>query len=415
MHAKDVFTPGKYPTHTLVDVHLASKEQQLKDALELGTMLVSISGPSKSGKTVFVKKSLGNENLIEITGAGIHSANDLWMRVFDILGTPVTQVQTTTNTSSFSGTGKASGQASIFVAKANIEGSVTGGYSHASQTAESFSVDPLQLLKQEIGGTDFVVFIDDFHYISKEVQAELARQIKDAIANDCKFICASVPYHSDDVIRGNSDLRGRIFNIDFDYWDESNLTLIAEMGFKLLNITPDTNVISNLVKESAGSPQLMQYLCLNSCYEINARSTSITSTAYPDNPDLLERVCRRTLASADYSSIVDKMRDGPKTRGSDRKAYISTKGWQGDVYVFLLKAIALNPPTLTFRYADLVSRVQSLCIGESPSGSGITSACQHSTAIANTAAANNIIEFDQENDVLDIRDPYLLFYLRWVD
>lgn len=415
MQAKDVFTPGKYPTHTLVDAHLEAKEQQLRDTLELGTMLVSISGPSKSGKTVFVKKTLGTDNLIEITGAGIHSVNDLWMRVFDILGTPVTQIQTGTDTTSISGTGKASGQASIFVAKANVEGSVTGGYTKASQLTESFAIDPLQLLKREIGGTDFVVFIDDFHYISKEIQAELARQIKDAIANDCKFICASVPYHSDDVIRGNADLRGRIFNIDFDYWDKDNLKLIAEKGFQLLNITPDINVIENLVKESAGSPQLMQYLCLNSCYEINARSTSQTSTAYPNDPDLLEKVCRRTLASADYSSIVDKMRDGPKTRGSDRKAYISKEGWQGDVYVFLLKAIALNPPTLTFRYPDLVSRVQSLCIGDSPSGSGITSACQHSTAIANTAAANSIIEFDQENDVLDIRDPYLLFYLRWVD
>nr|DAI77396.1 MAG TPA: Bacterial dnaA protein [Caudoviricetes sp.] len=414
MQAKEVFTPGGFPTYTLVETHLESKEQQLRDTLDLGTMLVSISGPSKSGKTVFVKKTLGLDNLIEITGAGINSVNDLWMRVFDLLGTPVTQVQATTGTGTFSGTAKAAGQASIFVAKANVEGSITGGYSKATQTTESFAIDPLQLLKREIGGTDFVIFIDDFHYINKEIQAELARQIKDAIANGCKFICASVPYHSDDVIRGNADLRGRIFNIDFDYWDESNLKLIAEKGFSLLNITPESDVIMNLVNESAGSPQLMQYLCLNSCYELNARNTTAVSTIYPNSPLVLENVCRRTLASADYSSIVDKMREGPKIRGSDRKAYISNEGWQGDVYVFLLKAIALNPPTLTFRYSDLVSRVQSLCNGDSPSGSSITSACQHSTAIANTSAANNIIEFDQESDVLDIRDPYLLFYLRWI-
>ncbi|MCV5427633.1 hypothetical protein OFM81_32745, partial [Escherichia coli] len=60
------------------------------------------------------------------------------------------------------------------------------------------------------------------------------------------------------------------------------------------------------------------------------------------------------------------------------------------------------------------SRVTSLCHGDSPSGSSITSACQHSTAIANDAANSSIIEWDQESDVLDIRDPYLLFYLRWI-
>lgn len=413
MKATEVFTPGGYPIHTLVEDHLTAKQQQLIDALEMGTMLISISGPSKSGKTVFVKKVLGAENLIEITGAGIQSVNDLWMRVFDILGTPVTQTRSLTDTTTFSGTGKVTAQAGVIFAKGSVEGALSGGYNKADQTSEAYAIDLLQLLKSEIGGTDFVIFIDDFHYINRDIQAELARQIKDAIAYGCKFICASVPYHSDDIIRGNADLRGRIFNIDFDYWGADNLKLIAEKGFSLLNVTPEANAIDNLVKESAGSPQLMQYLCLNSCFELDARSSTSSKTTYPDSPDVLEKVCKRTLLSADYSSIVDKMKEGPKVRGSDRKSYLSKEGWQGDVYVYLLKAIALNPPTLTFRYADLVSRVSQLCYSDSPSGSSITSACQHSTTIANNAANNSIIEWDQENDVLDIRDPYLLFYLRW--
>lgn len=415
MKASEIFTPGGYPNHTLVDDHLVSKQQQLIDTLDIGSMLVSISGPSKSGKTVFVKKALGTQNLLEVTGAGVQSANDLWMQVFDLLGTPVTQVQSKSSSTNVSASGKATGQTSIIVAKGSVEGGVTIGHTGTSLTTETYAIDPLQLLKSEIGNTDFVVFIDDFHYINRDVQAEIAKQIKDAIANGCKFICASVPYHSDDVIRGNADLRGRIFNIDFDYWDESALKSIADKGFKLLNINPESEVVDNLVKESAGSPQLMQYLCLNSCFELNARITCEHTLNYPNDSALLENVCKRTLASADYSSIVDKMKDGPKVRGSDRKSYISIDGWQGDVYVFLLKAIGRNPPTLTFRYSDLVSRVASLCYGDSPSGSSITSACQHSTAIANGAASNSIIEWDQENDVLDIRDPYLLFYLRWTD
>lgn len=414
MKATEVFIPGGFPRHTLVEDHLLEKEEQLKDTLEMGTMLVSISGPSKSGKTVFVKKALGTQRLIEVTGAGVQSANDLWLRVFDILGTPITQAQSQTGTTLISGSGKASGGTNLLVAKGSVEGSLTAGYNSASQTTETYSVDLFQLLKREIVDTDYVIFIDDFHYISKNVQAELARQIKDAIANGCKFICASVPYHSDDVLRGNADLRGRIFNIDFDYWDENALQSIAKKGFDLLNITATAETINNLVKESAGSPQLMQYLCLNSCFEISVRETQPKKINYPEDAQTLHRVCKRTLQSADYSSIVDKMREGPKVRGSDRKAYLSIENWQGDVYVFLLKAIATNPPTLTFRYSDLVSRVNSLCYSANPPGSSITSACQHSTAIANSAAGNSIIEWDPENEVLDIRDPYLLFYLRWV-
>jgi len=36
-------------------------------------------------------------------------------------------------------------------------------------------------------------------------------------------------------------------------------------------------------------------------------------------------------------------------------------------------------------------------------------------AIANESENRTIIEWDGENDVLDMRDPYLLFYLRWAD
>jgi hypothetical protein len=35
--------------------------------------------------------------------------------------------------------------------------------------------------------------------------------------------------------------------------------------------------------------------------------------------------------------------------------------------------------------------------------------------IANDAENRVIVEWDVENEVLDIRDPYLLFFLRWGD
>lgn len=51
MKSTEVFIPGKAPTITLVDEHLKIRENALRDALEQGGMLISLSGPSKSGKT----------------------------------------------------------------------------------------------------------------------------------------------------------------------------------------------------------------------------------------------------------------------------------------------------------------------------------------------------------------------------
>lgn len=413
MKIKDIFTPGRFPTWTYVDDHLKDKGQQLHDALDDSSMLISISGPSKSGKTVFVEHVLGKEHLIQITGAGVTAPEDLWIRVFDMIGTPVSKSSTEGTALAQTIGGKGAVEGNVFVAKGSAEVSCSQTSSNQTAATHTFATDLLQLLIKEISGTGMIVFIDDFHYIPKDIQSELAKQIKEAIRQGVKFICASVPYHSDDVIRSNPDLRGRIFSIDFDYWGAEILKKIAAKGFNKANVNCSNEMINKLAAESSGSPQLMQVLCLNSCYEMDLREITDESKTLSYDATLFGRICARTVQSTDYSSVVEKMVEGPKTRGSDRKIHISTYGWQGDVYKFLLKAISLDPPQLNFRYQPLVDRINSICNGDAPSGSSITSACYHSTTIANDIAGDNIVEWDAENDVFDIRDPYLLFYLRW--
>lgn len=415
MKAKDVFTPGRFPTVTFVDDHLVGKKKQLLDTLDAGSMLISISGPSKSGKTVFVEQCLGKENLIQITGAGVKSAADLWLRVFDIIGTPIAKSATSSTSVTGSVSAKGSVEGGVIVAKGKAELSGTGTYTSQAGQAENIAVDHLQLLIKELGGSSFVVFVDDFHYVPRDVQGEVAQQIKEAIRNDVKFICASVPYHSDDVIRGNPDLRGRVHSIDFEYWKSDVLEKIAYKGFRELNVSYRAPMISRLAAEAAGSPQLMQYLCLNTCYELDIRDRPADPVDFLDDQSLLQKICRRTALSADYGSVVEKMREGPKTRGADRNMYSSKAGWQGDVYVLLAKALSLDPPQLTFRYQSLIDRISAVCSGNGPSGSSVVSACYHAAAIVNDSVGEKIVEWDSANDVFDIRDPYFLFYLRWSD
>ena len=77
--------------------------------------MISLSGPSKSGKTVFIEKNIGKDRLIQVTGAGITEANKLWDRVFDIVGTPV--ARRTATSSAFEGTigGKIGGEAGVLI------------------------------------------------------------------------------------------------------------------------------------------------------------------------------------------------------------------------------------------------------------------------------------------------------------
>ena len=412
MKATEVFTPGKLPEVTYVDDHLKDRAQALADTLETGAAVISLSGPSKSGKTVFIEKNIGKDRLIQVTGAGVTSAAQLWDRVFDFIGTPVSRAKSSEK--SFEGKvgGKVGGQAGLFVS-ATGEVSAEGAWSRNSTEDETFAVDYLQTLIRELKGTGLVVFIDDFHYIPKDIQVEVSNQIKEAIRNDVIFVVASVPYHSDDAVRANSDLRGRIVKLDFGYWSQAELSKIAERGFATLNAVATPAYILALAAEAAGSPQLMQTLCLTTCFENRVRETQDQPVQLATDRDAIRTVCSRTAATSDYSSTVSKLHDGPKTRGQERKSHVLADGTVLDVYPIILKAVALDPPELTLRYPNLQARIGFLCVGEQPSGSSVIGACSHIVTIANESENRSVLEWDSGADVLDIRDPYLLFYLRW--
>jgi hypothetical protein len=413
MRAVDIFTPGKAPTVTFVGDHLARRETMLRDALEQGGMLISISGPSKSGKTVFIRSVLGAECVVFVTGAGVTSPDELWERVFHMIGTPIpaTRSNAMQAGSKVSASGQVAGSIGIMKGQGTvgIERS-TSGTETASSTEPS---SHLGLLVREMADTGMVLFIDDFHYVPRDLQEELARQIKDAIASGVQIVCASVPYRSEDVLRANPDLRGRVVGIDFDYWDESTLRKIGERGFAALRVNAAPQLIANFASEAAGSPQLMQALCLNACLETELRDVQQPGSQLQFEPGLLRTVCARTAHSADYSGTLERLQEGPKTRGTERIQYRLRDGSVGDVYTILLKALAKDPPNLHFQYSDLLARIKLVCEADTPSGSSVTTSCQHIALLANDGQAKDIVGWDTTQDVFDIRDPYLLFFMRW--
>ena len=320
--------------------------------------------------------------------------------------------RTTTGTG-FEGSagGKLSGEAGVFVTAAG-EVSASGKWSESSSEQTERAVDYLQLLIRELANTGSVVFIDDFHYIPKAVQVEVSNQIKEAIRNNVIFVVASVPYHSDDAVRANPDLRGRTIKLDFDYWKPDELVKIANRGFAALGGNASPAYIHALASEAAGSPQLMQSLCLTTCFENDLRETQASKNLASDR-EAIAKVCTRTASMTDYSSTVAKMKEGPRTRGQGRTSHHLKDGSVSDVYPLILRAVALDPPELTLRYPNLQQRIRALCPGEQPSGSSVTGACSHIASIGNESENRTIIEWDEAHDVLDIRDPYLLFFLRW--
>lgn len=411
MKRSEVFTPTTQPTITYIGEHLTERKITLQRAVEMGGAVITLSGPSKSGKTVFVETVLGKDNLIQVTGASVTSADVLWKRVFDKVGTPIPVTESTAESTETSGGGSLEvGVPGVLKGGANLGGKSTSGLTGT----RSVSPDYLNMIVREFANSGLIIFIDDFHYIPKGIQDEIAPLIKEAVRQGVIFVCAAVPYHADDVILANPDLRGRTVKLDFDYWNASTLQRIAKKGFDALNVEVSESVIEAFSLEAAGSPQLMQALCLNLCFEFDIERASAEKRSIACSLEAIKKICKLASLMNDYSSVIDSMKDGPKSRGERRKSYSLRDGKQLEVYPLILRAISIDPPELTIRYQNLQGRIASLCKpGEAPSGSSVTGACAHMTEIANATANASIVEWDGDSDVLDIRDPYLLFALRW--
>ena len=410
--ANQVFTPNDVPTYTYVDRSAHRFEEILREALDIPKLIVSLSGPSKSGKTVLVKKVVEQDHLIPVSGASIRVADDLWRKVLAWMEAP--SERTETSQRSLGGGLKASGGGEVgipFVAKGKAELDANVSTQYATGVSEKISVDLLQQVVDEIAASSFVVFVDDFHYIPKDVQQEIGRQIKEAAEGGVRVCTASVPHRADDVVRSNPELRGRVKAIDVTYWNDTELTQIARTGFDALNMDIAPSVLSKMTAEAFGSPQLMQTICLNLCFETKILDTLSRQERIDVNDFTLGQVFERTSTFMDFVSLVEALHAGPKQRGIERKQFAFTDESHGDVYRSVLLAITGTPPKLAFNYDEMLRRVRAVCRGESPVGSSISQALVQMHSIADSVQpGGKVIEWDE--NVLDIVDPYFLFFLR---
>jgi hypothetical protein len=391
--AIEVFTPNDLPTFTYVERKIHKFEDRLREALAIPKMIVSLSGPSKSGKTVLVNKVIESDNLIPLSGASIRASDDLWAKVLAWMDVPTERVETTGSKLKAEVSGQVGGKAGIpLLAEGKVEGGGSIGGETIREMREKVVVTGLREVIKEIGGSSFTVFVDDFHYIPKEVQKEIGKQIKEAAENGVRICTASVPHRSDDV------------------GTEEELEQIAYRGFQKLNVDVAPAIVKRLTAEAFGSPQLMQAICLHFCFENNIPEAQPEQRRVDIDFVTLQSVLERTSTLTDFSSMISALHSGPRQRGVERKVFDFTDGSQGDVYRCVLLAMKADPPRLSFPYDEILRRARAVSKNESPTGSSVAQALMQMEKLAGTVQEAPVIEWDE--DVLDIVEPYFLFFLR---
>ena len=418
MKVTEIFTPSDYPVHTYVQRDEARIENRLREALGTPGEIVSVSGPSKSGKTVLIEQVAGRDNLITVTGAGIADAADIWDRTLDWMDAPSQVAATGTTTLSATASGTIKGSAGIpLLASAAAEGTVGGSAARATGSTETRGRGGLAQVVREIGKSDFVLLIDDFHYMPAAVQSEVAKQIKEAARQGVKICTASVPHRSDDVVRSNPELRGRVRAVDTQPWNIPDLMKIGALGFPAVGINVPQATLRKFAVEASQSPQLMQAICLQACFTIRMREVTTPIKDRDFSQEEIDLALEETSTRSDFASLLRTMHGGAKIRGTERKEFDLSDGSRGDVYRALLLALKTDPPKLSYQWNDLSRRVQNVCRPDAPQAASLSTACAQMAKMAKEMYPSQRV-LDWEGDpanLLSIEDPYFLFYLRWSD
>jgi hypothetical protein len=407
----NVFVPNGTPTHTYVKRAEEKNEEKLAAALDMPKMVISISGPSKTGKTALVDTLLTAERIIPVTGHSLSSSNDLWQSVMRWIGGPDEIEKIKERVVKAGAVGKTSAEAGVIFAKGRAEGEIGGGIEFTTATSEKYGIEFFEAVANELSGSDFVVFLDDFHYINEEAQVDIAKSIKAIAERGVRVCIASVPHKSDDMVRANDELTGRMISIQFDYWTVQELEIIAKNGFAALGVDIAPEIIKKLATEALGSPQLMQSLCLNLSLEKGIRDRQVLEKRTEVSELEYSAALERTTLQTDYSRTVEKLHTGAKERGTQRKEFDLKDGSKGDVYRAILLALIENPPRLSFDYDEVMDRIKGVCIDDSPVGSSVQLALKQMDGIAKDVKKETpVLEWD--DDKLEITNPYFMFYLR---
>lgn len=401
-----VFVPGGNPTFTYVPRSELRLEGSIDEYLAERGKVLSVSGPTKTGKTVLLKSRV--PSAIWVSGGTIASSDDFWEAISSRLELFTEEGLQSRSATSDSNRGAAG--LNVAIIKGEIGSSSTstdesGRALSRKRSKQSASRD--EILRDPWA---FTVIVDDFHYVPQEVQVKIIRATKDLVFEGMGLIVVAVPHRAYDVVRVEKEMTGRVRQLEVGFWDHTDLSQIATRGFLKLNALDRGDLTARLVKEAFQSPHLMQEFCRELC----KRSGILETQAAPK--ELLEpdwQAFYAQLAPDTSKAAFDLLARGPRQR-SDRKVRRLSSGQETDIYGAILRAIAHTGPLTQITYEQLRAAVREVLADDPPQRHEVTRVLEEMAKIAKDQLEGEpVVDYDSALATLFISDPYFAYWLRW--
>jgi hypothetical protein len=409
---QQVFVPGGFPEHTYNPRTALNLEHRLSESKYNLCKLVTVTGQTKSGKTVLARRVFPQQDAVWVDGGAAATEDSFWQNVIARLG--LYQSKEEQASKGVSGTLHAVGKAGANFIVAQGSGEVGGeiGSSRESGVKKSQSLPPSLVAQAGLRDRKMPLVIDDFHYLPREVQGGIIRALKPLIFDGVPVAIIAIPHRRYDSLKVEKEMTGRIAQIEIPTWTENELRFIPDTGFNLLSSRISNDVTQRLAQEAIGSPHLMQDFCRSICKLYDPAEHGLSSDL-PISQGRLESVFRE-VAETIGRPIFEKLARGPRQR-SDRVQRQLKSGQTVDIYQLVLHALAqIRPGLVTLEYEDLRSAIKEVSASRIPQLQEVARVLKHmATIAASDQSSTPVIDFEEQEKKLHITDPFFAFYLRW--
>ncbi|MBA4491408.1 hypothetical protein [Paracoccus sp. S1E-3] len=393
--AKEVFVAGGMPTITYVGRADLSLEKDLRSELREGYKVISVTGPTKSGKTVLTRHVLGRDKSITVNGGQVKDSAELWSDLLGKLSLP-SEIETSRDKK------YSAGLRWIISAQRQVANGEKQKFTQAHKT------NILEYMRL----SDLTLVVDDFHYMNTDLQRDVIRTLKSEVFDGLTAVLIAVPHRAFDAIGVEREMEGRFAHIEIPVWDEKELIEISKAGFPKLNMNVKSGAIDRFARESHGSPLLMQRFCSRLCahYEIGESLPKLRE--YNPSEKTLEDIFV-SVAEQFGLPTFQKLSRGPQSRSKRIDRELRDGSGTLDRYEAVLRAIAMTGPKEKVHYDEIRDKLKLLLDeGSVPQKHEVSAALGHMTGIARDQIAGEPV-LEWADDYLYLTDPFLIFYMRW--
>lgn len=408
-----IFTPGSQPDVTYNDRINIQLEEKLENLVYFAGTLGVVSGKSKLGKTVLVKRKFSNSEVIFIEEQDI-SNRTIEEVIHEKLGIAKTTKTTTSKSKYNFGFESEVGMGTPnFFDFLKLRGAIKSNTDHQEieDVTQIIPSNLFQLAMDFLIDNNIKLIFDDFHYINPKQQKDIIHRLKEPISRGLRVILVLIPMRLNQPIEIETDMKGRVEYIVVPSWSNEELGYIAIKGFEELNVEISEELLNSFVENSFKNPFLMQKICAQYCLTKHLKERSQEKISFEYDKNEVETIYKSI--DTGENETVRKLREGKPTKGTRRKLYSLKDGTDTDIYTILIKVLSKLCHQDKIAYTDFVEEVrESLAEDKSIQNNQITNTLKNISEISENIYPKEPVVIFKDNQIMIDNDMFR-FSLRW--